>query len=711
MKRYRYFDLKIDERGVATLTFDTPQSSVNLLSFEALSELEQIIKKVSEKSDIQVLLIKSAKDGIFVAGADIHEIEAFKDEAQIKESLAHAQRILNSLEALKCVTIVILDGATLGGGLELAMACDWRIATNSEHTRLALPEVTLGIIPGLGGTQRLFRLVGFAKSIELITAGKRLKADKALKLGLIDASVPAGYLKFKTDAFVQDVLNEKRGKKKSSLAYGLKWYEKIPFARSLIALMAKRAVTKKTHAHYAAPLVAIDLILKGADEGFKRGLEYELDAFAKLATSTTSKNLIKLFFTSESLKKERFSRAKPQEIDLVVVVGVGTMGSAIAWLLVYKDIAVRLKARTMQSISKAYANIRKNFDAIKRRGRLTEREIGLKIDKITHTTGIEGVKQMDIAIEAVSEKSDVKRAVFKELESQMSKDAIISTNTSSLSVTKLAESLQHPDRLVGMHFFNPVAKMPLVEIIAGKQTSQKSVATVVALAKRLGKVPIKVSDSAGFLVNRILLPYLNEAALCLEEGATIEQVDTVMVEFGMPMGPFKLADEVGIDIGEEVSKILLEAYGKRMPKASILNNMIQRKWLGKKSSKGFYVHNGKHAKVNVEVEQLFGSQHRSMEDEAIKQRCMLRMINEAAMCLEEKVVKSAQYLDIAMVIGTGFPAFRGGVLRYADELKMDSIVEQLEALQEEHGIRFAPAKLLKNMAKKQKSFYDPASMK
>jgi 3-hydroxyacyl-CoA dehydrogenase/enoyl-CoA hydratase/3-hydroxybutyryl-CoA epimerase len=317
------------------------------------------------------------------------------------------------------------------------------------------------------------------------------------------------------------------------------------------------------------------------------GLKVELEVFAPLATSEISKNLIELFFTSEALKKETFSKAKAKEVESTAVIGVGTMGSGIAWALAHKDIPVRLGARKMSSIANGMAKMTKNFDSIKRRGRLTEREIGLKMDRVTHSTDMQGFEQADIIIEAVSEDPVVKNKVYASLEEKVKKGAIIATNTSSLSITELVKETKYPKRFVGMHFFNPVSRMPLVEVIAGEQTSDKTIATVVKLAKRLGKTPIRVSECAGFLVNRTLLPYLNESARMFEEGENVENIDKILTDFGMPMGPFTLADEVGLDIGVKVSNILHKAYGERMKPSEILETMTSKEWLGKKLAKDF----------------------------------------------------------------------------------------------------------------------------
>lgn len=700
-----YFNLITDERGIATLMFDTPESNVNVLCFDALYELRGHIADLEKRKDVKALFIESAKEDIFIAGADINEIKAFKNENEIVSKLSEGQEIFNRLENLPFPTIAVIDGACLGGGLELAMSCTYRIATNEAHTRLGLVEVSLGIIPGLGGTQRLPILVGFAKAIELITASKRLKGDKALKLGLVDASVPAGYLGFKKEEYIKAILDETLEAKVMPKRKGIKCYEMLAPVKMLIANMARKVVNKKTAGHYPAPLRAIDVLKETLSMSLEDGLKIEVEMFAPLATSEISKNLIELFFTSERLKKEHFSDAKPKTIERASVIGVGTMGSGIAWALAHSDIPVRLGARKMSSIAKAMTKMMKSFESIKRRGRLTDREIGLKMDRVTHTTDMSGLSGMDIVVEAVSEDPDVKQKVFSNLEAKVEENCIIATNTSSINISALAAKTQHPERFVGMHFFNPVQAMPLVEIIAGEKTSDETVATVVVLAKKLGKTPIKVSECAGFLVNRTLLPYLNEAVKMFEEGEDVARIDKLLEAFGMPMGPFTLADEVGIDIGEKVSAILHNAYGKRMSPSSVLAHMIEKDWLGKKTGTGFYTYKGKKKSYNTEMTALqYG--HKTLDDETILNRAVLIMANEAARCLEEGIVNNAQYLDMAMVMGTGFPAFRGGLLRYADAEGVENIVSRLTALEERYGERFAPAGLLVEMAKNGETFYD-----
>ncbi len=704
----KYFKLKMDKRGIATLKFDTPKSRVNLFSTEAMEEFDQLLDTLYHDKEIKALFIESGKEDIFIAGADVNEIKQADNASQIDTYVKNGQDLFTKLENLPFPTIAMIDGACLGGGLEMSLACTYRIATAHSHTRIGLPEVKLGILPGFGGTQRLYPLVGYAKAIELIVGSKLLKGEKALKLGLVDACVPQGYLGFKKEEFAQAILEGTLKKKIASNRKSLAWYEKLYPVRILIGKMAKKQVLEKTGGHYPAPLSVIDVMQKSYAKPLDEGLKIEREAVRQLALTSVSKNLIELFFISEKLKKETFSKAKAKIIHHSAIVGTGTMGSGIAWALNNHDIDVRLKVRSNASATKAIVKIRKIYEAIKKRGRLSEREVGLKMDKITFSTEYEGFQNCDFLLEAVSEEPALKQQIYTEFEEVLKEDAIIASNTSSLAISTLAKGLKYPHRFVGMHFFNPVNRMPLVEIIAGEKTDEETIATVVSLSKHLGKTPIKVKESAGFLVNRILLPYLQEAALMFEEGGDIETIDKTFVDFGMPMGPLALIDTVGVDVGAKVSEILYEAYGERMKPSALMREMVEKKWLGKKMKKGFYDYSSKKPMINLQIASL-QKESKVLDEETILNRALLIMINEAARCLEENVVDNARYLDMAMVMGTGFPAFRGGLLRYADTLGVEKVITTLNQLRAIYGDRFAPANLLLEMAQQKATFYGGAS--
>lgn len=698
------FSLTHDDRGIATLRFDTPGKNANVFTQKALDELAYHIRDLAGDSSVKALFIESAKDDIFIAGADIREIKTADDEQTISTLVQKGQDIFTELENLPFATVAVIDGACLGGGLEMSLACSYRIATSHPHTRIGLPEVNLGILPGFGGTQRLYPLLGYAKAMEIIVGAKRLRGEKALKLGLVDACVPSGYLEFKKEEFIQGILSGTLAAKVQNKRRGLRWYEKLCPVRRLIGKIAKKKILAKTHGHYPAPLAVLDVMAKSFGKPLEVGLRIEREAVTRLALTAISKNLIELFFISEELKRETFSTADPKRIHNAAVVGAGAMGSGIAWAMNNQDINVRLKDVSNESLAAAIANIRRIYSGIQRRRRLTGREVAMKMDKITFSNNLKGFTGTDFVIEAVSEDVGIKQHVYAEYETVLSADAIIASNTSSISISLLAEKLQHPERFIGMHFFNPVNRMPLVEIICGEKTDESTIATVVKLSKQMGKTPIKVKESEGFLVNRILLPYLSEAATMFEGGEAVLTIDNSLLAFGMPVGPLALVDSVGVDIGAKVSEILHTAYGQRMAVCKVLDGMVTKGWLGKKSGLGFYDHRQQKPVVNGEISTLQTGQIR-LADNIIVERAVLVMINEAARCLEDDVVDNARYLDMAMVMGTGFPAFRGGLMRYADSIGMEMLVNKLKLLSSAYGERFAPSALLQSMAEKNETFY------
>lgn len=696
------FDFTV-EKGIATLTLDLEDSNVNILSSEVLNALEQKFDELKNATDVKLLKISSAKEGIFIAGADIAEIEGLKDEEEAYEKVRKGQSILSKLSLLPFPTLAVIDGACLGGGLELALCCDYRICTENTKTKIGLPEVNLGVLPGFGGTQRLKRLTGLAKALELILGGKILNGKKAEKLGLVDGCVPKGYLEFKEKSFIEQILSHpdtilKKRPKETFMERFLPWF---------ILFYARKNVMQKTKGNYPAPIAILELFEITCNKEVEEGLADEARAFSKLCVSDISKNLIRLFYTSEALKKENGVKRKvnPLQISMINVVGAGVMGSGIVFQFSSIGKLVRMKLRRYEQAAAAMKNIQKMYDEIIRRHRLRSEEADIKMGHISYTTEYDGFKNCHLALEAIVENKEAKQELYAQLEAVMDEKAIIASNTSSLSISMLAEKMAHPERFIGMHFFNPVSKMPLVEVIPGKKSSDKTISTVVNLAKEAGKTPIVVGDCAGFLVNRILLPYINESVRMFEEGADFERIDRVISDFGMPMGPFTLADEVGLDVGYKVARVLEDAYGERMKVSSVLDRVYhQMQLLGKKSGKGFYIHGAHKREANDGVKNLIFSK-RLFEEQEIVDRAMLIMVNEAAMCLEEKIVESAQYLDMAMVMGTGFPPFRGGLLRYADSLGIESVVVKLQTLAKNHGIRFEPAKLLQEMARNKKTFY------
>jgi 3-hydroxyacyl-CoA dehydrogenase/enoyl-CoA hydratase/3-hydroxybutyryl-CoA epimerase len=712
--------LNIDKKGVASLVIDLPGEKVNKLSASVMTEIEQVLNVLSGNKAARVLVITSAKKDIFIAGADINEIKDLRDPKDAFAKVSRGQEIMNKIAALKIPTIAVINGACLGGGLELALACKYRVAIANPKTQLGLPEVNLGIIPGFGGTQRLPKLVGLPEALKIILSGKAVDARKALKIGLVDELIREEFLTEKLSQFANEILKNPNSNRYLSLRSEARKkrfiFETLLFGKFLIFYFAQKDLWEKTKGRYPAPFVALEVIKRtyGRTYGV-RGFKTELEAFCELCVGDISKNLIEIFFTNEALKKDSGVDTDVVGVDLerVAVIGAGVMGGGIAWLFANNGINVRVKDINQKAIALGYNQIIKIFDQLKKIKKLTQEQINFKIGNVTTSLDYIGFTHADLVIEAVVENMAVKKTILVEAETKVEKNTVIASNTSSLSISEMASVLQNPERFVGMHFFNPVNRMPLVEVIRGEKTSDAAVATIVKSSKRLGKTPIVVKDVAGFLVNRILLPYMNEAAYLLQEGAEIKRIDSVIEKFGMPMGPFILADVVGIDVGVKVAHSLQEAYGERMRVADILEEIYQnhKTLLGKKVGKGFYIHAAQNH-VNIEVNTILSKVRSAknihtiyIRDEEIIDRCILMMANEAAKCLEENVVKNASYLDMAMIMGCGFPPFRGGVLKYVDSYGIENAVKKLQELNKKHGKRFEVSKLLLDMAQKKQKFY------
>lgn len=708
--------------GIHELVFDLPNEKVNKFSGPVLAELSHVLKELSKNTQIRLLKCVSAKNGIFIAGADINGIISISDQAEAEAAAKVGQDVFNQLADLPFTTLAVINGACLGGGTEFALACDYRVCTDSSKVSIGLPEVNLGILPGWGGTQRLPKLIGMKNALGMILAGKALNSRQAFKQHLVDQYFSAEFLEEQLDNFShQMVANPNLGatlqaKREKSLA--AKLLEDNIIGQSVLFHQAKEGLLKKTKGQYPAPLKALEVLDKSQGLDLEKGLKLEREAFAQLAITDICKNLIGVFFTSEALKKETgiSTDVGPVTFKKAAVLGAGVMGGGIAWAFSNKDIPIRMKDLNWDAVQKGYESASQVFAQLKKIRKYNSREVALKMNHISSTLDYSGFKKVDIVIEAVVEKMNVKKAVLEEVESKLPDHAILTSNTSSLSISDMAKGLERPERFAGLHFFNPVNRMPLVEIIPGEKTSDETITSLVQMVRRIGKTPIVVQNCPGFLVNRILIPYMNEAALILQEGGEMERIDHLILGFGMPMGPFVLADEVGIDVGYHVAKILEAGYGERMKTAALLERVAtEEKWLGKKAGSGFYEHHGKekipHPDLPMivdDVQDQLGLSPSLFSDQTIIDRCILSMVNEAAKCLEEKVVSQASYLDMAMIMGSGFPPFRGGLLKYADQLGAENLVQRLQALAKEFGSRFEPASILTTMANHpdgQKTFY------
>ncbi|MGA1940833.1 3-hydroxyacyl-CoA dehydrogenase NAD-binding domain-containing protein [Arcobacter sp. YIC-310] len=683
--------------GIARITFDLENEKVNKLSTKVLSEFDETLDVIKNNSSIKALLVQSAKKNIFIAGADIEEIETLSKEEEIYELLMKVHSIFNKLENLPFPSIAYINGACMGGGLELALACTYRVATTSAKTKLAFPEIKLGIFPGFAGCLRAPKIVGLVNALDIILSGKNLDAKKAYRIKLVDEIFDDGQKEFKLEDFIQKAIkNEVKSRKKFALL------ETWPL-REIVFSKAYKNLERKVNKDFKAPYVALEVIKNTFDKSFEEGLKVEAREFSKIAITHESKNMIKLFFTFQKLNKNYEKTSNP--INNAVILGNGVMGKGIIWLFSKYLQNVRIKVRKIEQIHSILKDVSKIYDFLVKTRRMTANQVDFKLNKITYTDKFEGLKNSDIAIEAIIEDEKAKKDAFKSLENSMKDDAIIATNTSSISIEKLSSDIKNKENFLGVHFFNPVNMMPLVEVIPTSHTSKETINKIFELLISCGKTPILVGDCAGFIVNRILLPYLNEAAFILEEHGDIKHIDKLIKNFGMPMGPFTLADTVGIDIGYKVATILNEAYGQRMPVAPIIEKIYNKKELGVKTGSGFYTYKNKKVQdINTNVTSMLDNKSKILNDEDIINRCIFIMINEASRCLEEGIVDDPNIIDFAMITGTGFPPYKGGLCTLANKIGIKNVVKSLEKYERTYGERFKPSSLLLKLQEQDKDF-------
>lgn len=706
------FTLNVSPDGIGELKFDLPGEKVNKFSASIVEELESVVDSLKDKTDIKALKITSGKEGTFIAGADLHGFEpAFKDPSKVKPIIENGHRVFDKLSMLPFPTIAIINGACLGGGCEFALACTYRVATDHPKTTIGLPEVNLGIYPGWGGTQRLPRLIGFSEGLSAILGGKIFPAYKAWKLHLVDALIPYEFQEQSIDKFISDILTDKGRKKILADRKKKTLFQKLLdnnfLGRALVLKKAEKTVLEKTKGHYPAPLIALNLIKNTYDISLEKGLKEEANTFISNVPDgfLQAPNLITLFFTQEALKKETGAPpgTKTASIKSAAVLGAGTMGAGVAWLFASRGVFARLKDISWELVGKGIGVISAQFKKGLKGKKITPSEAGLAFQRVSGSIDYSGFQHADLVLEAATENLDLKKKIFAEVEAAVLEKTIIASNTSSLTIDAMAESLKHPERFIGMHFFNPVPKMPLVEVVAGKKTSKETIATAMEFCKKLGKVPVLVGDCPGFLVNRIFLAGANEMMLMLEEGYSPESLNKASLEFGMPLGPFALADEVGIDVVYKVSQVFEKAYGERMKPAQSLKELVDKGFIGKKIGKGFYLYPS--GEINKEAFKLIQGKSKQLPENEILPRFLYQMINEASRCLEEKIIDRADFLDMALIMGMGFPPFQGGLLKYADKTGITAIVSTLKKLEKEHGMRFTPSKLLEKMAHENGNFY------
>ncbi|HJX29353.1 MAG TPA: 3-hydroxyacyl-CoA dehydrogenase NAD-binding domain-containing protein [Thermoanaerobaculia bacterium] len=701
--------LTFDGQGIAWLVLDDPAKKVNTLSTRLFAWFEERLDEIERRSPKGLVIVSGKPDG-FVAGADLEELLALADREAVITLLQRGHDAMERLAGLPFTTVAAIHGACLGGGLELALACRFRVATEHRKTKLGLPEVQLGLIPGLGGTQRLPRLVGVPAALDMILTSKQLDARRARKIGLVDDVCDPADLARAAERWVRTP-SEKRAATGGITRRATDLVAKTPVAEKLIFNKARAGVLAKTGGHYPAPLVAIEVVRDGLKLPLRRALDVETGAFSELVVSETAKNLISIFFlkTAVEARAARMAR-RARPVPRVGVLGAGFMGAGIAQVLSYKGVPVVLKDKDLAGVGRGLGFVQKELRGLVKRRRLTDAESKLVMGRVHGTTDYAALNRTDLVIEAVFEDVAVKHKVIREIEAVAPETLIFASNTSTIPIATLAQASRRPENFVGMHFFSPVAKMPLLEVIRHPGTSDEAVATVVDVGRTMGKTVIVVNDGPGFFTSRVLGTMLNEAAWMLSEGASVERIDGVMTRWGWPVGPFALLDEIGLDVAKHAGEVVRAALGARLDPPAVFQRMIEDRRLGRKSKRGFYLYEEESKKdggksVDSDVYKLIGWQEHPVGDEEIVDRCWLQMLNETARCMEEGIITDPADVDLGVIFGFGFPPFRGGILREADRRGLAWVVERLDGFAASHGQRLEPAELLRQMARSGKTFH------
>ena len=721
----RAIHYSVDPAGICHLEIDVPGKSVNLISPQVLAELSESIEEIRKNPKIKGVVFLSQKRDHFIGGAEINAKEFLSNLEETLSFVEQGRSVFQKISELSVPTLAAIHGACLGGGLELALACHYRISTQHPKTRMGLPEVMLGILPAWGGTTRLPRLIGLTAGLDMLLTGKQVNSKRAERMGLVDRVISEKSVRLQADHFLSEILlgspdKIKKIKIKRMLnqnRFKTRILEKTFLGRYFVFSQAKKNILKFSKGHYPAPLEILKIIRDGFLQSVPLALPLEQKVMQKLIRHETTRNLLHVFETrlqAGKLSPEIQSATGPTPVKKVGVLGAGAMGAGIAQWISQRGIPVRLKDVSLEAVSKGMKTINHLLQKQVSKRRITPAEKNEYLRFVSGTTTYSGFSNCDLVIEAVAERLDIKKKVFQELQAGTKDHMILATNTSSLSVFSMAETAKTPERLLGLHFFNPVARMPLVEVVRSKQTSDATLAAGVAFVKQIGKTPLIVSDSPGFLVNRILMAYANEAGLLLEEGSALESIDRSMEQFGMPMGPFTMMDVVGLDIANHTAEsIRLRLNLDDRQQSRITNRLFLKKHLGIKSGKGFY-HYGKTKKVNQlildtelsEIRKSRGLKNGAeISNEEITDRLMMIMINTAAWCLETKVIEKPADVDIGLIMGAGFPPFRGGLLKYADNIGIPAVFERLDQLAGSNGSRFAPQSLIQHMKNAGTQFY------
>lgn len=699
------FVLSEPQNGTAVLTMDVPGESMNTLKAEFGAQINGILDQIESDKSIEGVVLISGKTDSFVAGADITMLDACTSAAQAQELSASGHEVFKRIENFHVPIVAAVHGAALGGGLELALCCHYRVCSNDDKTVMGLPEVQLGLLPGGGGTQRLPKLIGIQKAMQMMLTGKQIRAKQAKKYGMVDDVVPKTILLEAATKLAQKGIKTRKAPKLSMVETLL---EKTQPGRNVLFSQARKQTLSKTLGNYPAPMRIIECIEAGVTS--KHGYQTEAKLFGELVMTPESAQLRNIFFATTEMKKESgVEGVAPEKVNKLGVLGGGLMGGGIAFVSATKaGVPVRIKDVNPQGIANA---IKYSFDLLNKKVKrrfMLKSQMQKQLALLTGTLDYSGFKHTDMVIEAVFEDVSLKQQMVADIEANCSEHTIFASNTSSIPIRDIAEKAQRPENVIGLHYFSPVDKMPLAEVIATDKTSEQTISTTVEFARKQGKTPVVVKDGAGFYVNRILAPYMNEAANLILAGEPIEKIDKALRKFGFPVGPIKLLDEVGIDVGTKIIPILVNQFGNRFKAPEAFDKVLADDRKGKKNKRGFYQYAGKKPGKNVDesVYTLLGIEPSSnLTEKAIAERCILMMLNEAAMCLDEGVIRSARDGDIGAIFGIGFPPFLGGPFRYMDSLGIAQVVERLSHFEQTIGEKYKPAQCLVSMAESGAKFY------
>lgn len=701
------FTLEKHEDGIAILTMDVPGESMNTLKAEFGEQITSMLDDIEQDNDIKGVVLASGKSSSFVAGADITMLAACKTAEEAETLSKGGQAVFNRMENFRVPFVAAIHGPALGGGLELALACHYRICTDSAKTQLGLPEVQLGLLPGSGGTQRLPALIGIQQAMKMMLTGGPARPKQAKKYGIVDDVVPESVL---LDVARKYAAKGIPNRKRPALKGANKFLEGTSIGRQILFKQARKQTLGKTKGNYPAPEHILDVLEASAGKATQRGYDLEAKFFGKLVMTPESEQLRNIFFATTEMKKENgVENVEPAKVAKVGVLGGGLMGGGIAFVTATK---AKVPARIKDVQADGIANAMKySYDILNKKVKrkfMRKSEMQKQMSLLTGSLNYDGFNDADIVVEAVFEDLNLKQQMVNDVETNCKESTIFATNTSSIPIGQIAANAKRPNQVIGLHYFSPVDKMPLAEIIVTDQTSDATISTTVEFAKKQGKTPIVVKDGAGFYVNRILAPYMNEAANVLLAGEPIEHIDKALVKFGFPVGPMKLLDEVGIDVGSKISPILVADLGERFKAPDAFDKLLSDDRKGKKNGRGLYKYSGKKPgkEVDSAVYPLLGiDTSKKMSHEQIAERCVLLMLNEAAMCLDEGIIRNPRDGDIGTIFGIGFPPFLGGPFRYMDSLGISHVVARLEHYQGQFGDKFAPASVLKKMVEEGRSFY------